>query len=161
MKLQIRERKPDRTFMRSHTLLACCSNLEVNNIFPIFTAATVISLEEQTTLQWHSGDEGINHHTKTVGAGVSADEKEYGWESHRKETKDTLRNGYGWRGGWVRMIYLSSVSWHQDGLPWTYGKMLDQEMDQSPVSLSRGLTPPTPPPFLLCFTFALKWRNEL
>lgn len=76
-----------------HTLPACWSNLEVNNIFPLFTAATVISLEEQTTLQWHSGDEEINHHTKTVGVGVSADEKECGWESHRKETKDKLRKG--------------------------------------------------------------------
>lgn len=32
-------------------LPACRSKVEVNNIFPLFSAPTVISLEEQTSLQ--------------------------------------------------------------------------------------------------------------
>lgn len=68
---QIHKRKPIWAFMKTHS---CSCNLEVNNIFPLFSAATVISLKEQTTLQWHSGDEGINHDTETMGAGVSVGE---------------------------------------------------------------------------------------
>lgn len=53
----------------------------------------------------------------------------------RKETKDPRRNRYGWRGGGVRMTYLSSVSWHQAG-PWTYWMRCTSPM----FPLSRGLT---------------------
>lgn len=41
-----------------------------------------------------------------MGADVSGDEKEYGGESYRKETKDTLRKGYRQRGGGVTVLFL-------------------------------------------------------